>query len=406
MSKAAEIIAQEIEKHEAIPFTRFMQLALYCPVYGYYEKEEDTIGRRGDYYTSVSVGPLFGGLLAFQFAAWLEEGHRARNGTHSRREAEAQTAQIVEAGAHNAQLARDILTWLRERRAAWFPRLEYWIVEPSARRQEWQKRTLAEFGDHVRWAGTLAGLGSASSSQRGPSPPDTRHPDSVCGIIFANELLDAMPVQRLGWDAKRRVWFEWGVALQGDRFVWTRLADYSASRTPASPAPALDPRLSALLPDGFSIELCPLAAAWWRSAASALRQGKLLTLDYGRTAEQLLAPGNTEGTLRAYRCHRPGADVLADPGEQDITAHVDFTAIQAAGESAGLETEAFLTQAQFLTRVAARAWESQDSFGPWTQERTRQFQTLTHPEHLGRPFRVLVQKRARPQAQAAGDCSS
>ena len=86
--------------------------------------------------------------------------------------------------------------------------------------------------------------------------------------------------------------------------------------------------------------------------------------------------------------------MLAHPGEEDITAHVNFAAIQAAGESAGLETQAFVTQSQFLTRVAAHIWNGQGSFGEWTAERTRQFQTLTHPEHLGRSFRVLVQGRA------------
>src|SRR5205085_2631449 len=102
-----------------------MELALYCPVYGYYEKEADTIGRRGDYYTSVSVGSLFGELLAFQFAEWLEQCGVTKG-------AERQT-QIVEAGAHDGKLAADILHWLREYRSELFNRLEYWILEPSAR---------------------------------------------------------------------------------------------------------------------------------------------------------------------------------------------------------------------------------------------------------------------------------
>jgi SAM-dependent MidA family methyltransferase len=85
--------------------------------------------------------------------------------------------------------------------------------------------------------------------------------------------------------------------------------------------------------------------------------------------------------------------VLANPGAQDITAHVNFTAIRDAGESAGLKTEAFLTQAQFLTGIAARTWKDDASFGRWTAERIRQFQTLTHPEHLGRSFRALVQSQ-------------
>jgi SAM-dependent MidA family methyltransferase len=85
--------------------------------------------------------------------------------------------------------------------------------------------------------------------------------------------------------------------------------------------------------------------------------------------------------------------VLANPGEQDITAHVNFTAIRAAGESAGWKTEAFLTQAQLLTGIAARTWGDEGAFGKWTAERIRQFQTLTHPEHLGRAFRALMQSR-------------
>jgi SAM-dependent MidA family methyltransferase len=148
-----------------------------------------------------------------------------------------------------------------------------------------------------------------------------------------------------------------------------------------------------LLPDGFSTELCPAAEHWWHEAAKVLEHGKLLAIDYGLRADEFLMPERKEGTLRAYQRHRLGKDVLACPGEQDITAHVNFTAIRAAGESAGLKTDAFLTQAQFLTRIAARTQQAEGSFGKWTTERTRQFQTLTHPEHLGRPFHVLVQSR-------------
>ena len=121
--------------------------------------------------------------------------------------------------------------------------------------------------------------------------------------------------------------------------------------------------------------------------------GRLVTLDYGLTTDELFAPERKEGTARGYSHHQSSRDVLAHPGEQDITAHVNFTAIQSAGESASLRTDAFLTQAQFLTGIAARIWKGETSFGEWTPERTRQFQTLSHPEHLGRSFRVLVQSR-------------
>src|SRR5688572_847111 len=164
-----QIIFQEISKHGPIPFSRFMELALYCPEYGYYEKEADTLGRGGDFYTSVSVGSLFGELLAFDFAEKL-----ARLETQN---PERET-RLIEAGAHDGKLARDILTWLRRQRPQLFERLEYLVLEPSRRRQRWQQATLAEFSGKVKW---LHGLGHPRRS----------------GIIFANELLDAMPVRRL-----------------------------------------------------------------------------------------------------------------------------------------------------------------------------------------------------------------
>ena len=296
---------------------------------------------------------------------------------------------MIEAGAHNGELARDILIWLREHRASLFARLEYGIVEPSARRQEWQRRTLAEFGEKVRWFPDLASL-------REPAPAPGRFPRSafrvprLAGVLFSNELLDATPVHRLGWDAQRREWFEWGVALDGDQFVWARLPEPLHASRFTLHAP---PELLAVLPNGFTTEICPAAADWWREAASVLDCGKLVTLDYGLTALEFFAPHRRDGTLRAYRQHQVSGDVLANPGEQDLTAHVNFTAIQAAGEAAGLTTESFLTQAQFLVRIAEQTWRDTGSFGEWDADRLRQFKTLTHPEHLGRPFRVLVQAR-------------
>jgi len=180
-----------------------MELALYCPDSGYYEKEEDTIGRSGDYYTSVSVGSLFSELLAFQFAQWLEEE------PDSKKRAELSNsgspAHIVEAGAHNGHLASDVLGWLRENRPSLFERMQYWIVEPSLRRQERQRAKLSSFERQVRWSTDIGA---------------TAGPLGLTGVFFANELLDAMPVHRLGWDASRQKWFEWGVGLSNGHFEW------------------------------------------------------------------------------------------------------------------------------------------------------------------------------------------
>src|SRR5689334_10533502 len=115
------VLRQEIAREGPIPFSRFMEIALYCPKIGYYERAEGQIGRAGDYFTSVSVGGLFGELLAFQFAEWLA--------------AHADTpVQVVEAGAHEGRLACDILGWLTRER---LDKIEYWIIEPSEERQKW-----------------------------------------------------------------------------------------------------------------------------------------------------------------------------------------------------------------------------------------------------------------------------
>jgi SAM-dependent MidA family methyltransferase len=359
-----------------------MELALYCPNCGYYEREKDKIGRRGDYYTSVSVGSLFGELLAFQFAEWLQNlPNPYREGGSGRGD---EPVTILEAGAHNGALAQDILRWMREHRPGLFERLEYRVAEPSEVRRRWQRRNLENFGERVHWVRDLAAPLDKPSKHTTP-------PAAFQGIIFANEFLDALPVHRLGWDAKARTWFEWGVTRQGERFAWARLRDRSPEHHPRAfplESPVLD-----VLPDGFTVEYCPVAEQWWRTAAKALVRGKLVAIDYGLTAEELLAPERKEGTLRACYQHHASGDVLASPGDQDLTAHVNFSAIRATGESAGLKTEAFQTQAQFLTAVAASAWKGEGSFGPWTPERTRQFQTLTHPEHLGDRFRVLRQSR-------------
>ena len=361
-----------------------MDLALYCPVYGYYEKEGDTIGRRGDYYTSVSVGGLFGELLAFQFAEWLRTG---RVGLPK-----VQSAFIAEAGAHRGFLARDILTWVRRWRPDLFGSLEYWIIEPSELRRQWQRTTLVDFAPRVRWAESLEHWAAARTEPHA-HPPDER------AVIFSNELLDAFPVHRLGWDANEREWFEWGVGISNGAFVWERLAEekFGVLGSRGISVLALQ-RFQTLtgagvLPDGFVIEICPEAAKWWKQAAVLLPAGRLLTLDYGFGPEELLMPERSAGTLRAYHRHQQSVSLLERPGEQDITAHVDFRAIQEAGESAGLVTEALVTQANFLTSIASRTWEHQDIFGEWTSERRRRFLTLTHPEHLGRAFRVLVQSR-------------
>lgn len=364
-----------------------MECALYCPVYGYYEKEGDTVGRRGDYYTSVSVGPLFGQLLARQFSRWLRQLHE------SERPSRRQKLRLMEAGAHDGTLARDILRWLDRYEPALVKTVEYCLVEPSDRRQVIQRKTLQEFASRIVWVKSLEALCSVAN----PAAPD---PPGVRGILFSNELFDAMPLHRLGWDKAKGGWFEWGVTVREGRFEWVRLTNPGA---PARYASELDPygvaaqpwpqELLHALPEGFTIEVCPAANRWWAQAAAMLQKGKLVTLDYGLEDFEWFSPARQNGTLRAYYRHQLSPDVLSRPGEQDLTAHVNFSALARVGASAGLKTEALVSQEKFLTGIAAPLWESKAPPAEWTAAHTRQFQTLTHPGHFGRSFRVLVQSR-------------
>ena len=208
----------------------------------------------------------------------------------------------------------------------------------------------------------------------------------VDGIIFSNELLDAFPVHRFGWDAKNKTWFEWGVAVEGEKFVWAKipsLQPFSNSAfshwkpccptaTPSKPRPP--PKIGGAKPPAF-----------WRVA-------NCWPLTTALPPTKCFHPRAPAERLRAYFRHHATDDLLANPGEQDLTAHVNFSAIQTAGEAAGLKTEFFGSQAKFLVDILAQA-QKNSSLGEWNTGHTRQFQTLTHPEHLGRAFRVLVQKR-------------
>jgi len=308
-----------------------------------------------------------------------------------------------------------MLEWFQRQRPELLDRLEYWIVEPSALRRQWQQETLTAFSRNVHWARQFSELAGDPAAEL-----------KSYQIIFANELLDAMPVHRLGWDAARKVWFEWGVTMQEQQFAWTRMAlegfsgeagllkPASQARPPAqilkqlierliaedSPRTATGDDLTAsaarlleVLPEGFTIELSPAAEAWWRTAAATLQSGKLVAIDYGYDLDEFIRPHRAAGTLRTYRRHQPGGSLLDTPGSQDITADVNFSLIQNAAESLGLNTDCLVSQARFLTGIVGRVWNIEEVFGAWTPQDTRQFQTLTHPDHLGRAFKVLVQSR-------------
>ena len=349
-------IHREIAEKGDIPFSRFMGLALYETDLGYYETQRE-VGREGDFYTNVSVGSLYGELLGFQFADWLSEIEGP--------------VQLVEAGAHDGRLAGDILSYLRDWRQDLYKRTELVLLEPSPTRLRWQQAMLDAFEDKVKWG------------------HDEGEP--FRGVFYANELLDAVPVDRLVWDADREQWAQSYVKLEAGKF---KCSIRSGAQINWLDSHAVFPDSSfknwGLLPDGYVMVL-PLGGHYklWDEICGSLAEGKAVTIDYGMEEEDFFEPPRDNGTLRGYHRHRQVDDILERPGEVDITASVNFTSVRRSAQNWGLECKPLSAQANFLVSVFEKTLSRPEQFPEWTPERRRQFQTLVHPEHLGRSFKVF-----------------
>ncbi|MCF7669452.1 MAG: SAM-dependent methyltransferase [Verrucomicrobia bacterium] len=367
-----ELIHRRLRERGVISFEAFMEAALYHPESGYYAQGRSRIGKSGDFITSVSVGPLFGELLGFVFSEWLDSFVRGASPL------------LIEAGAGTGRLALDVLAFFCDYRPELFDKLEYWVLEPSTDNRRVQERVLGEFTEKVRWFDSWECIPEGG----------------VDGVIFSNELLDALPVRLFQWDASAREWFEKGVTLGDDQLRFCRAPYVSAAEArdivrewfEDSGITGGDSMFTSL-PDGFILEVAQRAKQWWEQAAVRLRSGCLLTLDYGYLFDEYLCSLRTEGTLRSYKSHSLSADALRNPGEQDITASVNFSMLRQAGESMGLTSLPLLSQESFLVSAARRTMEAQAVFGEWTPPRMKQLKTLVHPEHFGSAFKVLIQKK-------------
>lgn len=351
----AELLRRRIAAAGPVDFADFMGLALYHPEFGYYATGTGQVGRSGDFFTSVSVGEVFGDLLARRFLGWWRDS------------GEPAAWRIIECGAHAGTLARDVLASLRVLSPVAFGRLEYATVEPLPVLRAAQRDTLAEFGAQVR---VLAEGGPLAAR---PLP----------GIVFGNEVIDALPCQVVEW--RDGGWCRCRVENREDGgFQWV------VGECPTEPdlVAALG-RLGDEFADGCRTEVrSPAAlAAFLEPLLAGLESGLAVWLDYGFARPEYYHPARREGTLRAFFRHRTDVDPLGTPGGVDLTAHVDFTALAEAALAVGARPLAFRDQGSWLTAVA-RPWllamEGKPDAG-----RLRQFQTLTHPGQLGARFHVL-----------------
>ena len=360
-----EILGERIRAGGPITFAEFMREALYHPVHGYYSRA--SASRFADYYTSVDVHPIFGRLLARQFAEmWKQLGSP-------------RPFLVAEAGAGVGRLAGHILDFGAQSLPAFYEALQYVAVERSPDRR-------AEH--HARLAVHVA-AGRVSSSGEIPSA-------IPAGCIFSNELIDAFPVHRVLMEhgALQEIF----VGYEGGSFVEIQ----GKPSTPALENYFREQGVS--LEEGQQAEVCLEACEWIEKAGRALERGFIVTIDYGHEARALYDEHHNRGTLLAYRDHAVSENILESPGEQDLTAHVNFSALDLWGRRAGLMRSGLVTQTQFLVALG-RGNEFADLYEPGQTEleklRARLLlKNLIHPEGMGEKFQVLIQHKG-PVAQAS-----
>ncbi|MCI0485669.1 MAG: SAM-dependent methyltransferase [Blastocatellia bacterium] len=343
-----------------ITFRDFMQAALYDPARGYYNTARLKIGPAGDYYTSSNIHSIFGALLA---RAFVELWHSVSS--H-------EPLALIEIGAGTGQLAADILAALRDEHPTIFDRSNYSIIEISPAMRSLQEEKLIAFRDRVLWRDMHEFEGNP-----------------IRGVVFSNELVDAMPVHRVRFRSGRLEELYVTVARERLAFAWEspstpKLAEY-ISRMGARPA------------HGQIIEINLDAVGWLAQASHAIESGFLVTIDYGDTASHLWGPGRPAGTIRSFYKHRLVDSPLERVGKQDITASVNFSALIEWGRDFGFETMSFERQTAFLMRMGLleriAAMENAEGGAMDDLKERLAIKILFVPGGISDNFRVLVQRK-------------
>lgn len=354
-----EIIQEQvIASGGSIPFSRFMELCLYAPGLGYYSAGATKFGAAGDFVTAPELGPLFAACIADAVAPVLRQIGPG--------------AEFIELGGGSGAFAEVALKRLLALDA--LP-ARYAILEPSADLRERQQQRLRErlnplLADLVEWLDT---------------PPET----PWSGVLFANEVIDALPTPR--FTLRDGEVFEEHIALDGEgRFI---RSDRPADALLAAAVRHVERQLDAPFADGYRSELLPQLPYWVQAVIGGMERGALLFVDYGHPRREYYQPQRSDGTLRAFRRHHLVDDVLAYPGLQDLTASVDFTALAEACDGAGFDFAGYCTQASFLIgngllqRLEEAEAKARDELA---RQRLRQeVKQLTLPDAMGERFQIM-----------------
>lgn len=359
-------IEQEIRERGPIPFSHYMELCLYDPELGYYSQNLERFGKAGDFYTSSDVHSVFGRLLSRQFEEmWRVLGSPER-------------IELVELGPGRGLFAQDLLAWSQRKFPDFFRALRYVLVESSPALGERLAHSLEQY------------LKSGKAELRAVIPAPLESHLNVPTLVFANELFDALPVEILSSRGSLRI-------HAPGRFGETWI--------PASPEELEFLDRYSVHPEEHERVEAPLAANHFMEyVAARIRRGFLIAIDYGYTREEQLA-GRHRGTLKAIRQHSISDNPYEAPGEQDITADVNFTALAAAAEKHGMRTQKLVTQSQFLMGIG-EANQFADLFEDCRQPQERakvalQLKHLVTPAGLGESFQVLIASKGFEEEKVA-----
>ena len=370
-------IAAEIARHGGwLSFARYMEMALYEPGLGYYSNPGQVFGAAGDFVTAPELTPLFGATLARQVSPWLKDPALAGSGQV-----------VLEVGGGSGMLAAQLLNALDN---VGHHEVRYLILELSAERREHQCQTLKSLApglmDRVGWLETF--------------------PESFAGVVVANELLDAMPVQLFEWQADAGAELqEMGVTWVDGQFAWApRPADAVLTETVTALRNRLGPE-GAQWHSPYRSEICPAQQAWMRTLADCMTAGVVMLLDYGFAAPEYYHPQRDQGTLMCHYRHRSHADPFLWPGLSDITAHVDFTALARAATAEGFSLVGYTSMAAFLLNAGlldelADLPREPESF--WFAQ-AQAVQQLISEAEMGELFKVIAfEKNLRKAASVLG----